>query len=305
MKTKKTTRILLFLLLVSILLLIAFLYLQSHKEGFKPQQKSNRVMSGEGLYNTAKQSYCSRYENGINFVPTALQENDLVFLNLDMMDDFMKVVEAAPQPVPKFILMTQNADTSFSNRHLERLRPYVNKIYAINDTTDDDSLVRTIPIGWNDQTCHILSEFPTSCPKEHLLYMNFLIGTNPPKRQACFDAFVGKPFVFHEDGVSKERFHDSLCRSCYVLSPEGTGIDCHRVYESLYVGTIPILKRTDSPKMNRFYETLPVLLCDDWNNINESFLKEKYDALYEAMLKWKEANPRWYYVDFWIDELQK
>jgi len=300
MKKNKAVRIALLLVLVSLFCVMVWFF-HGTEEGM--ESGSIQVMSGVGLYQAAKQSYCSRYENGIHFVPTALQEDDLVFLNLDMFDDFMRILESAPQPVAKFILMTQNADTSFSKLHLERLQPYVRKIYAINDTTDDDSLVRTIPIGWNDQTAQILSQFPTSCPKEHLLYMNFLITTNPPKRQLCYDTFVGKPYVLEENGVSKEQFHDSLCRSCYVLSPEGTGIDCHRVYESLYVGTIPILKRTESEKMNRFYETLPVLLCDEWSEISESYLRERYDALYGAMLQWKQANPNWWRVDFWIDEI--
>ena len=29
----------------------------------------------------------------------------------------------------------------------------------------------------------------------------------------------------------------------FIYSPEGTGIDCHRTWEALYLNTIPIMKR--------------------------------------------------------------
>ena len=47
----------------------------------------------------------------------------------------------------------------------------------------------------------------------------------------------------------------------HILSPEVTGIDCHRIYESIYLGSIPILKTSE---LDYFYEKLPVLIVKNF-----------------------------------------
>ena len=54
-----------------------------------------------------------------------------------------------------------------------------------------------------------------------------------------------------------------LCRSKFVLCPEGTGIDTHRVYESLYCGATPVVLRNS---LSHLYERLPVCIVDKWTD---------------------------------------
>jgi hypothetical protein len=54
-----------------------------------------------------------------------------------------------------------------------------------------------------------------------------------------------------------------LCRSKFVLCPEGTGMDTHRVYESLYCGATPVVLRSS---LSHLYETLPVCIVDKWTD---------------------------------------
>ena len=66
---------------------------------------------------------------------------------------------------------------------------------------------------------------------------------------------------------------DELSKHIMVVCPEGNGTDCYRILEALYLGCIPIVKR--SPVTN-YMEGLPILVIDDWNELSQSFLKEKY-----------------------------
>jgi hypothetical protein len=50
------------------------------------------------------------------------------------------------------------------------------------------------------------------------------------------------------------------------------GIDCHRNWEILYLGRIPIVE--DNYFVNEIYGDLPVIIVDDFKNINKDILLE-------------------------------
>ncbi|GMH47761.1 hypothetical protein TL16_g00144 [Triparma laevis f. inornata] len=70
----------------------------------------------------------------------------------------------------------------------------------------------------------------------------------------------------------------------YLVSPRGAGESTHRTWESLYAGTIPIVKR--SP-IDHALEKLPVHLVDDYSEITPDKveeLKELYRTKYKPMM---------------------
>jgi hypothetical protein len=65
-----------------------------------------------------------------------------------------------------------------------------------------------------------------------------------------------------------------LPRFQFVISPEGNGIDCHRHYEALMAGCIPIVERDD--RLLEKYGNCPILFTDDYSEITSDYLSEKY-----------------------------
>ena len=59
-------------------------------------------------------------------------------------------------------------------------------------------------------------------------------------------------------------YRKALSESKFVLSPAGNGYDCHRTWEAMYLGAIPILRRANWPFTNK---SLPVLLVDEWDDL--------------------------------------
>jgi hypothetical protein len=55
----------------------------------------------------------------------------------------------------------------------------------------------------------------------------------------------------------------------FVLSPFGVGMDCHRTWEALCLGCIPIVK---APNFTKLFEDLPVLIVNDWNQVTRELL---------------------------------
>jgi glycosyltransferase involved in cell wall biosynthesis len=63
----------------------------------------------------------------------------------------------------------------------------------------------------------------------------------------------------------------------FVISPEGNGIDCHRHYEALMAGCIPIIEDRDN--IREKYKGCPILYTKDYSEITESYLNEKYNEM--------------------------
>lgn len=69
-------------------------------------------------------------------------------------------------------------------------------------------------------------------------------------------------------------YFESLPKYKFVISPEGNGIDCHRHYEALMAGCIPIIE--NHPGIAEKYRGCPILFTDDYSEINEEYLTQKY-----------------------------
>jgi hypothetical protein len=55
----------------------------------------------------------------------------------------------------------------------------------------------------------------------------------------------------------------------FVISPHGDGLDCHRTWEALCLGCIPIVKTS---LIDKVYDNLPVLIVKDWKDITRELL---------------------------------
>ena len=134
--------------------------------------------------------------------------------------------------------------------------------------------------------------------KSKLVYVNFDVNTtmNPFYIQHtnirnvllkwCKDQGFEKSASSTFEGYLKELKEYKFC-----MSPPGCGIDTHRAFESLMVGTIPIM--ISSP-LNSMYEDLPVLIVNRISMITQSYLEEQYERI-----KKKTYNFEKLYAPYW------
>ena len=74
--------------------------------------------------------------------------------------------------------------------------------------------------------------------------------------------------------VDHSYYYEALPKYKFVISPEGNGIDCHRHYEALLAGCIPILER--NPLTEGKYKGCPVLWTVDYSELTPSYLQTVY-----------------------------
>jgi hypothetical protein len=67
----------------------------------------------------------------------------------------------------------------------------------------------------------------------------------------------------------------------FVISPEGNGIDCHRHYEALMAGCIPIVEDRDN--IRNKYSGCPILFTRTYYEITPDYLNKKYEEMYTQL----------------------
>lgn len=258
----------------------------------QPNTKED-FLSGYFYYKKCEWSICPRYTN--NFIISEIKDNDLVFINLDYFEQFLNFLRIN-NIKSKFILVTQNSDRDFTEKMFNEIDIYVNKILAINCTFTNKKVIK-IPLGFNDHSTEILeNENFDFIDKKNLVYMNFKVHHHPDRKK-CYDYFSQFDWVTKESTISIEEFYKNLKTFKYCISPRGTGIDTHRLYECLLYGVIPIVTKSS---LDDLYSNFPILLVDNWQDVNYEFLIKNYDYNLNQYFEWKKKNPDWYRSSSWI-----
>jgi hypothetical protein len=219
------------------------------------------MISGKSFSNRCKWVFDPRYPDKQMFSYARATYGDWVFVNGDYLQQFRGQIPLfSPK---KFYVIVHNTDRSFGFLELHALLPISLHIYAINTTVSHPALT-TIPLGFVDRQLPFLSMFrPPDCPRNIEIYANFTRTTNDAKRAECIAAFANDPRVTWRTDLSVPEYYADLCRSKFVLCPEGTGIDTHRVYEAMFCGATPVVLRNS---LANLYSHLPVCILDRWSD---------------------------------------
>ena len=97
--------------------------------------------------------------------------------------------------------------------------------------------------------------------------------------------------------VDSDKYFEKLSNYKFIISPEGNGIDCHRHYEALMSGCIPIIEYNKD--MERKYKDMPVLYTKDYSEITEEYLISKYKEFQN-----KKYNFEKLFLSYYMQSLQ-
>jgi hypothetical protein len=202
-----------------------------------------------------------------------------------------------------FILITAMEDTQFP---LEIDSYFIDKIksniffkhwFLVNKTIPNDLKFTSIPYGLNYWTLATMpyfgeniqtifqqnaalesvikeaSHFSQRIPK---IYCNFHLNLSDKRHGGMRGKLLNiipKNIVFvQQEVLPRIESYKANTNYSFVVSPFGNGLDCIRTFESLCLGCIVIIKK--SALDISMYEDLPVLLIDEWTDINETLLNK-------------------------------
>lgn len=220
-----------------------------------------------------------------------------------------------------FILVSGDCDETMPNDIFDNVHTFIENPKIIHwfcqNWVGNHPKVSIIPIGldyhtmetrntdWGSQMNHgdqekQLVELPKIPFYERKLkcYSNFHFFTTTRYGYDRLDAIKKIPneLVFYEP-IKIERIQSwkNQLHYAFVISPHGNGLDCHRTWEALCLGCIPIVKTS---KIDPLYNDLPVLIVQDWSDINLKLLETTIDEF-----KLKTFNYNKLTLKYWMDKI--
>jgi hypothetical protein len=173
-------------------------------------------------------------------------------------------------------LVTSFSDSCVTDRMAAQLPPNVEFWFSNNVMTHHPRVI-PVPLGVRSS-----SEVEATLQRHmdsgrlgeaKLAYSCFSHIRQPHKvvleRRALFDYLSTIPWVTQQSDVDLNSFYAMIRSHSYVFSPPGAGPDCHRHWESLLLGSIPIVARSRATDVLR---GLPCVQVDDWGQVSEPFL---------------------------------
>jgi hypothetical protein len=154
-----------------------------------------------------------------------------------------------------------------------------------------------LPSSQESQLRAVFRNSPTLSDRTLKMYCNWHFQINRGDRLECFNTIDKNLCHFEEHPCNRYQTWINLSKCAFVLSPEGGGMDCHRTWEALALGCIPIVKRS---AFSDLFQNLPVLIVDDWSEINLQLLLEAFALYKDANLSTQELT-----MHHWADKISK
>jgi hypothetical protein len=101
---------------------------------------------------------------------------------------------------------------------------------------------------------------------------------------------------YEKTPVKRRQTYLNQLEYAYVVCPHGNGLDCHRQWEALLLGCIPIVKTSS---IDILYTDLPVLIVKEWTDVTRDLLESKIKEFEN-----KQFNYDRLLLKYWMDKIK-
>lgn len=252
----------------------------------------------------AFKQYCNK-----SFRPTAydlsfdtvVEEGDIWFVKRDFLLEFFSLLSDAS---PSISVVTQHSDYELDDLVMSKKPSCVKKVFGSNTTSQRQDAI-PIPLGLGPPYCPVtpkandLKKLNTKTHRSKLLYVNFRTSTYPSERELVLEYMKSLSESSAGITIAKQSndptdihgYLDELIDHKFCVCPRGNGIDTHRLWESLYCRTIPVVKRLPA---HRNFSDLPILFVDDWSEVTEDRLHREYDRIVNVKWNYSKLSASWW-----------
>ena len=253
----------------------------------------------------------------INYDFSSLKEKSVVYITTSCLPHFVNLIDKIPC---KIILVTGDSDVTVDKDYSILSNEKVIHWYAQNCILKNAKLTN-LPIGLDYHTIHSNKGHWWGCNKtpleqeqelitlvqnalpfdERLLkcYSNFHFYLhsnfgNPRKR--AMESIDSNLIYYEPEKVPRLESWNEQVKYSFVISPHGGGMDCHRTWEALILGCIPIVEKSE---IDPLYSDLPVLIINDYSEITEDLLKNTIH-----LFKDKKFNYDILLLEYWVNKIK-
>jgi len=254
----------------------------------------NNILNAANYEDVCNYSIVPPY--GKYFNPEILTRDATIFCKTDFIEYLFSNIKDSNY---KYNLITHHSDYPIDESRWNIKPPCINKWFAINTTVNHTDLV-SIPLGLKThksdylEPVYMTSWFAENFKRLHnnnksnTVYCNW--NTTNLSRNGIIDILKSNNIKYvHDSNMPFNEYIERMSQNKFVLSPPGNGIDCHRTWEALYVGCIPIVIK------NYIYKNwnLPILQVNDFSEVTQ-FLLDNFIA---------SANLEQLNINYWKSKL--
>lgn len=234
--------------------------------------------------------------------PRRLRAHDSIYVSTRALAVFAE--RMLPQLKSPFTLVSGDADLGVNSREMPAATlaallgsPLVTEWFAQN-LEPTRAKQSNMPIGMDFHTLanrpqHAWGSFRTPIEQEQDLiaaaraaapiadkrplgYCNWHFAMNRGTRNACMARIDRNAVCFEPAPVPRAHSWATNAGMLFTISPTGAGVDCHRTWEAIALGTFPVVDRTG---LSPLFATLPVIEVDDWSTVTADFLRRRADEM--------------------------
>ena len=254
-----------------------------------------KLISGEQLQSLSQISFCKdrnciidkqvkTHSQNINYIDLftldEIANYTHIFCYTDAINDFLqKFFNHLRNDIT---IITHNSDLGIDSKYEHYLNGNKIKRWFCQNRYINHNKLSSLPIGlansqWEHGNQDMLSKIKSeNNKKEILVYKNFDIGTNIGARTHCND-ITNKLGISMYPRDTNENYWRSISKSVFTIAPHGNGVDSHRIWECLYLESVPIVEYHECFSQ---FKHLPILFVDSYRDITKDFLKQKIDIFY-------------------------
>jgi hypothetical protein len=252
-------------------------------------------------------------------LPNLISKNDEIKIVLVSGDADETVFEDIFETYEDFILFiedsriihwfSQNVVFSSSAKKIhEKLTPIPIGLdyHTLSECSFHEWGIRQSPIEQENSLKNI--RYLSNAPRERLfkVYCNFHFLMNSSKygydRKDALEN-IDSTIIFIEPQKQKRiNAWKRQSEFVFVASPFGNGYDCHRTWEALALGCIPIVK---SSGLDILLKNLPVCIVDEWKDVTETFLRDAFEKILSRFgdKPFISLSPE-FFLSYWVKQIK-
>lgn len=135
---------------------------------------------------------------------------------------------------------------------------------------------------------------PYRMRRDKRAYGNFLQNISRGNRREAYSELPKDSMIYEHYHVPRTITWWKQASCSFTISPHGNGLDCHRTWETLALGGVPVVKTSC---LDPLYEGLPVLILQRWNDFTE-------ETRVKALVEFEKISFEKLTLEYWITKIK-
>ena len=213
-----------------------------------------------------------------------IKNDDVIFLNLEYLQSFLLEININNTD-KSYKIIAHNNDNEINDLFIDNLEFSNIDLWIQNLNVAERKNLHLIPIGFenrryvkNGKIQNLNKILNSNIEKKSIIISSFNSNTNIEERLPV-EKLLNTIKYIDVLKFSSDEYLSSLSKYKFSICPPGNGLDTHRIWESLFTFTIPIVIKNNFSN-NLLKNNIPCLVLNEWDELldyDESTLEKLYE----------------------------